>query len=241
VDQLIRAWRRSSHPIYLILIAVLIRVVTIAALFMRDSGIDAPQQQALLDSLSIAKGQMAKAQQDAQTAQQEANNAKTEAADARNEARLAQQQFDSIRNIQALSKAERQQWEATRDLALNKMNQLLDARYRLAADSIEKSPYIQFAFLNVSMYTADALKIKAQAVSSVEDQTIKSIISSSFDASHSNNFNTLDAEAKSKPSLYTIELDKDEFIFYQSLLEKRMPYRKYDPTKDSRNKDKPTE
>lgn len=241
VDQLIRAWRRSSHPIYLILIAVLIGVVTIAALFMKDSGIDAPQQQALLDSLSIAKGQMAKAQQDAQTAQQEANNAKTEAADAKNEARLAQQQFDSIRNIQALSEAERQQWEATRDLALNKMNQLLDARYRLAADSIEKSPYIQFAFLNVSMYTADALKIKAQAVSSVEDQTIKSIISSSFDASHSNNFNTLDAEAKSKPSLYTIELDKDEFIFYQSLLEKCMPYRKYDPTKDSRKKDKPTE
>ena len=241
VDQLIRAWRRSSHPIYLILIAVLIGVVTIAALFMRDSGIDAPQQQALLDSLSIAKGQMAKAQQDAQTAQQEANNAKTEAADARNEARLAQQQFDSIRNIQALSEAERQQWEETKNLAVTKLTQSLEARYRLALDSIDKVPYSEFAAMTMANFSTDINKIKTSSIASITDETIKSIISSTADLFISENIKTLYDKSKQKSSAYNKSLEVEAIQFYNNLLNNKLPYRKYDPEKDNPQKDKPTE
>ena len=241
VDQLIRAWRRSSHPIYLILIAVLIGVVTIAALFMRDSGIDAPQQQALLDSLSIAKGQMAKAQQDAQTAQQEANNAKTEAADARNEARLAQQQFDSIRNIQALSEAERQQWEETKNLAVTKLTQSLEARYRLALDSIDKVPYSEFAAMTMANFSIDINKIKTSSIASITDETIKSIISSTADLFISENIKTLYDKSKQKSSAYNKSLEVEAIQFYNNLLNNKLPYRKYDPEKDNPQKDKPTE
>ena len=241
VDQLIRAWRRSSHPIYLILIAVLIGVVTIAALFMRDSGIDAPQQQALLDSLSIAKGQMAKAQQDAQTAQQEANNAKTEAADARNEARLAQQQFDSIRNIQALSETERQQWEETKNLAVTKLTQSLEARYRLALDSIDKVPYSEFAAMTMANFSTDINKIKTSSIASITDETIKSIISSTADLFISENIKTLYDKSKQKSSAYNKSLEVEAIQFYNNLLNNKLPYRKYDPEKDNPQKDKPTE
>ena len=241
VDQLIRAWRRSSHPIYLILIAVLIGVVTIAALFMKDSGIDAPQQQALLDSLSIAKGQMAKAQQDAQTAQQEANNAKTEAADARNEARLAQQQFDSIRNIQALSEAERQQWEETKNLAVTKLTQSLEARYRLALDSIDKVPYSEFAAMTMANFSTDINKIKTSSIASITDETIKSIISSTADLFISENIKTLYDKSKQKSSAYNKSLEVEAIQFYNNLLNNKLPYRKYDPEKDNPQKDKPTE
>lgn len=241
VDQLIRAWRRSSHPIYLILIAVLIGVVTIAALFMKDSGIDAPQQQALLDSLSIAKGQMVKAQQDAQTAQQEANNAKTEAADARNEARLAQQQFDSIRNIQALSEAERQQWEETKNLAVTKLTQSLEARYRLALDSIDKVPYSEFAAMTMANFSTDINKIKTSSIASITDETIKSIISSTADLFISENIKTLYDKSKQKSSAYNKSLEVEAIQFYNNLLNNKLPYRKYDPEKDNPQKDKPTE
>ena len=248
VDQLIRAWRRSSHPIYLILIAVLIGVVTIAALFMRDSGIDAPQQQALLDSLSIAKGQMVKAQQDAQTAQQEAqtaqqeaNNAKTEAADARNEARLAQQQFDSIRNIQALSEAERQQWEETKNLAVTKLTQSLEARYRLALDSINKVPFVEFAAVIMANFLADNQKIKEASMASTNDETIKSIISSTTDLFNSENIKTLYNKSKQKSSAYNKSLGLNAIKFYENLITNNLPYRKYDPEKDNPQKDKPTE
>ena len=241
VDQLIRAWRRSSHPIYLILIAVLIGVVTIAALFMKDSGIDAPQQQALLDSLSIAKGQMAKAQQDAQTAQQEANNAKTEAADAKNEARLAQQQFDSIRNIQALSEAERQQWEETKNLAVTKLTQSLEARYRLALDSIDKVPYSEFAAMTMANFSTDINKIKTSSIASITDETIKSIISSTADLFISENIKTLYDKSKQKSSAYNKSLEVEAIQFYNNLLNNKLPYRKYDPEKDNPQKDKPTE
>ena len=241
VDQLIRAWRRSSHPIYLILIAVLIGVVTIAALFMRDSGIDAPQQQALLDSLSIAKGQMVKAQQDAQTAQQEANNAKTEAADAKNEARLAQQQFDSIRNIQALSETERQQWEETKNLAVTKLTQSLEARYRLALDSIDKVPYSEFAAMTMANFSTDINKIKTSSIASITDETIKSIISSTADLFISENIKTLYDKSKQKSSAYNKSLEVEAIQFYNNLLNNKLPYRKYDPEKDNPQKDKPTE
>ena len=241
VDQLIRAWRRSSHPIYLILIAVLIGVVTIAALFMKDSGIDAPQQQALLDSLSIAKGQMVKAQQDAQTAQQEANNAKTEAADAKNEARLAQQQFDSIRNIQALSEAERQQWEETKNLAVTKLTQSLEARYRLALDSIDKVPYSEFAAMTMANFSTDINKIKTSSIASITDETIKSIISSTADLFISENIKTLYDKSKQKSSAYNKSLEVEAIQFYNNLLNNKLPYRKYDPEKDNPQKDKPTE
>lgn len=241
VDQLIRAWKRSSHPIYLILIAVLIGIVSIAAIFMKDNGIDAPQQQALLDSLSIAKGQMAKAQQDAQTAQQEANNAKTEAADAKNEARLAQQQFDSIRNIQALSEAERQQWEETKNLAVNKLTQSLEARYRLALDSIDKVPFVEFAAVIMARFTADTQKIKEASMASTNDETIKSIIASTTDLFISGNLRTLNDKSKQKSSAYDESLGIDAVLFYDNLMRKNLPYRQYDPTKDSRKKDKPTE
>ena len=241
VDQLIRAWRRSSHPIYLILIAVLIGVVTIAALFMRDSGIDAPQQQALLDSLSIAKGQMVKAQQDAQTAQQEANNAKTEAADARNEARLAQQQFDSIRNIQALSEAERQQWEETKNLAVTKLTQSLEARYRLALDSIDKVPYSEFAAMTMANFSTDINKIKTSSIASITDETIKSIISSTADLFYSEYIRPLYDKSKQKSRFYNESLEVEAIQFYNNLLNNKLPYRKYDPEKDNPQKDKPTE
>ena len=241
VDQLIRAWRRSSHPIYLILIAVLIGVVTIAALFMRDSGIDAPQQQALLDSLSIAKGQMAKAQQDAQTAQQEANNAKTEAADARNEARLAQQQFDSIRNIQALSETERQQWEETKNLAVTKLTQSLEARYRLALDSIDKVPYSEFAAMTMANFSIDINKIKTSSIASITDETIKSIISSTADLFYSEYIRPLYDKSKQKSSFYNESLEVEAIQFYNNLLNNKLPYRKYDPEIDNPQKDKPTE
>lgn len=232
VDQLIRSWNKSSHPIYLIIIAIMVGIVAVMMFFVKDSPVDNTAQQELLDSLSVARSEVSEAQQRAQRAQQEA-------ADAKNEAQLAQQQFDSIRNVQSLSEAERQQWELTKNEAVNEMKQALDHRYQLALDSIENVPYGDFVFQILGSYVDDAVKIKSKYVSAATDETIASIISATFDNIHSANFNSIDKMAKSRPFISDLhdEIGLDAVKFYHSLLQKYLPYRKYDPSKDAPKKE----
>lgn len=216
VDQLIRSWNKSSHPVYLIIIAIMVGIVAVMMFFVNDGTVDNAAQRELLDSLSIARDEIVKAQKDA--------------AEAKQEATIAQQQFDSIRDVQAKTEAERQQWEETKNLAVNEMKTQLKGCYQLASDSIEKTPYMSFAYKILKNYTIKAQEIKNKYIASATDETIGSIIVSTFEMSNTEYINALDAKSKSKPDMYDKidELGLKKIKFYSSLLQKGLPFREYE-------------
>lgn len=216
VDQLYRNFRRSGHPVFGLIIVILIGAVLGVSYLLNDGGINEEQQRELLDSLSIARDAMVKAQKDA--------------AEAKQEATIAQQQFDSIRDVQAKTEAERQQWEETKNLAVNEMKKQLNGCYQLASDSIEKAPYMSFAYQILKNYTIKAQEIKNKYIASAADETIGSIIASTFETSNSEYSNALNNKAKSKPNMYDKidELGVKKIEFYNSLLQKGLPFREYE-------------
>lgn len=202
VDQMRRQWNKSNTWIYYTLGTTI--AIAIFALILWNRGvISEAQRQELLDSLSVA----------------------------RNEARVTQQQFDSIKIVQQNAEAAQQRWEVMKDSSVNEMKKQLDARYHLAVDSMKKVPYINFAHVIISNYTKDALNLKNKCISSAVDETIGSIVASTFDTSHSEYYNVLDKKAKSKPGLYdkVEEFSNEEIQFYSSLLKNGLPYREYSP------------
>ena len=139
------------------------------------------------------------------------------------------QQFDSIKEVQNEHEINRKQWAETKDIAIKGLKQSLEACYQLAVDSIDKLPFKEFAFRILSNYTANAIKIKNSYVSSVADETISSIISSTFEPINLEYFNTLDNKAKVKPSITDKieEIGYDAAEYYYSLLQNGLPYRRY--------------
>ena len=202
VDQMCRQWNKSNAWIYYTL-GTTIAIAIVAFILWNRGVISEAQRQELLDSLSVA----------------------------RNEARVTQQQFDSIKIVQQNAEAAQQRWEAMKDSAVIEMKKQLDARYRLAVDSMKKVPYINFAHIIISNYIKDALNLKNKCISSAVDETIGSIVASTFDTSHSEYYNVLDKKAKSKPGLYdkVEEFSNEEIQFYNSLLKNGLPYREYSP------------
>ncbi len=216
VDQLYRNFRRSGHPVFGLIIVILIGAILGVSYLLNNGGINEAQQRELLDSLSVARDAMVKAQKDA--------------AEAKQEATIAQQQFDSIRDVQAKTEAERQQWEETKNLAVNEMKKQLNGCYQLASDSIEKTPYMSFAYQILKNYTIKAQETKNKYIASAADETIGSIIVSTFETSNSEYSNALNNKAKSKPNMYDKidELGVKKIEFYNSLLQKGLPFREYE-------------
>lgn len=229
VDQLVRSWNKSSHPGYFILIAIMLAVVAVLAIFMNNSPSNNPHQQDLLDSLSFAKNEMSEAQLRAEQAQQEAANAKSEAANAKNEALLAQHQFDSIRNIHNLSEAEKMQIESERSRLTEEMKQSLLHHYKLAEDSIKKAPYIEFGAIIVGNYQSIMLKEKQKIQGNTSDEATKTIISTIYNDELLDYTNKLVKTAHQKPKLRVTEdsISTEEMEFYLKLINEKKPYRKY--------------
>ncbi len=241
VDQLIRSWNKSSHPGYFILIAIMAVMAAVMFFFMYNRNSDNPHRQELLDSLSIARNEVNEAQQqalqakqEASDAQQEASNAQQEATDARNEALLAQQQFDSIRNVQALSEAEKQQWEAEKNAAVNELAQSLDKCYRSTLDTINNVPFSEFVLSIQSSYQKNANNILLKCLSLTTDDTIQIILKSIYPEIIAEHVNKIYDKMLAKPSFRSMrdKMSEDEYNFYKKLYDEYLPYRKYVPIKN---------
>lgn len=204
VDQLHHSWNAQQRRIYQMAgVAAIIATSAILIVLWNKSEVAETRQDVLLDSLTVA----------------------------RHETLVAKQQLDSLNAIQNKAIEERQQWEATRDSIVNEAKQLIDDRYRLTLDSIERIPFKEFAYLAITNCTKDINTIINKYKMSAPDETIRSIISSTCETIAFEKFNVLDKKAKTKPCITdkTDEIGFDAASFYYSLLREGKPYRKYNP------------
>ena len=217
VDQLYRNFRRSGHPVFGLIIVILIGAVFGMSYLLNDGGINEAQQRELLDSLSIARDAMLKAQKDAAEAKQEAS--------------LAQQQLDSVSAVQRSAEEEQKRIEASRTDFINEFRTALNNRFKLACDSIKGVPYAEFSYRIMASYSSDLVKIKEQYLLKATDETTKALVVSAYDDCATINFNKINAMINPKSLLYYSKdsLSAEEFNFYDQLLIKHKPYRKYQP------------
>lgn len=217
VDQLYRNFRRSGHLVFELIVVILICSVLGVSYLLNDGGINEAQQREMLDSLSIARDAMVKAQKDA--------------AEAKQKAILAQQQLDSVSTIQRNAEEEQKRIETERTAFLDEFRAALNNRFNLAYDSIKGIPYADFKYKILLSYSYDVLKIKEQYFSKATDETLKALALSVYDDCATKNLNKLNAMINPKTSIYSRKdsMSTEEFNFYKQLLDNNKPYRKYQP------------
>lgn len=200
VDQMRRQWNKSNAWIYYML-GTTIAIAIVAFILWNRGVISEAQRQELLDSLSVA----------------------------RNEARVTQQQFDSIKIVQQNAEAAQQRWEVMKDSSVNEMNRQIEACYLVTLDSIKRAPFKEFAYQVMSNYTIRIINIQNKCIASAPDEIIESIILSTYTKTAMERFNALDKMAKEKPSMYDKidELGIKKVEYYNSLLQKGLPFREY--------------
>ncbi|MBR5332635.1 MAG: serine/threonine protein kinase [Muribaculaceae bacterium] len=216
VDQISRQWNKSRRLWKYVIIAVAVALMGLILTYKIGISHKA-QQRELLDSLSIAREAMVKAQKDA--------------AEAKQEATLAQQQLDSASVVQRRTEEEQKRIETERTAFINELKTALNNRFKLAYDSIKGIPYVDFSYQIMASYCRDLVKIKEQYLLKATDETTKALVVSTYDNCATINSNKINAMINPKSSIYSCidSLSAEEFNFYHQLLNNHKPYRKYQP------------
>lgn len=218
VDQLYRSWNKAdSYKIYFWLVFVMLVLVG-ATFFVSNRGtIDEAQQQQLLDSLSSARSEMVKAQ--------------NEAADAKMEVVKTQHQLDSVTAIQQKTEAEQRRVKQERDSLVNGMKKAIENRYKIADDSVKIIPFQEFALFVYLNATKEAQEITKRYASMTEDEVTKAVLTDVSTQMYSY-YAELYNKTLKKKSVHDLDNTSDEFYFYYELYTNNKPYRKFNPAKD---------
>ena len=108
----------------------------------------------------------------------------------------------------------------------------VDSIYNNAIDSIKNLPYREFAFQQTDMLIYTPLTqyqvSKFNAITNIE---LKTLAMNHYTQLITPLFNNITMEIDNKPSLYDSKLSIDEILFYDSLLNNKLPFQPYPPKK----------
>ena len=111
---------------------------------------------------------------------------------------------------------------------LAQIDRTLDSLSTITLDSVRRAPYIEFGSMHIIILSEQCLAYRDQLLANEDDPIIQTTYITHFNKVYQSHFEAIIEENATLPSFYE-NRNPEMWEFYNSLIEKRLPFQPYNP------------